>query len=818
MKKLLTLVLLVVCVNMTLLAQYSVKFQLNDSTGQGEPYATVRIYRASDTTRVVTTGVTSLDGSYKQQLASPGNYLAVISAVGKVSVQRDFQLSHNNKTVDLGTIVIKDADNVLSGVTITAHAPVVTKEIDRIAYNVQNDDDAKTNTALEMLRKVPLVTVDGQDNILVKGSSNFKIYKNGHPDPTLSGNAKDVLKAIPASMIKRIEVITDPGAKYDAEGVGSILNIVTIDNSSMSGITGTVGIRVDNYGSYNPNAYITAQVGKVVTSVNYGMFHLSHRRGQQHQEGMTHYNDTGYELYSKSDNRNKGNGHFVNIESSWEPDTLNLVSMAFGGYAYHLNHQGISSQWMNDASGQRLYSFDTRTSMPRYSYYNFDGQLDYQHKTHVKDETLTLSYIVSTSRTRSHSENDYFNLENAPMGYTGYGNRSKENFLEHTFQFDWTRPFAQYHKIETGVKYIHRSNKSHTTMDYEGLDPDTLDVDNRLNHLTQVVAAYASYTFHKNSWSARAGLRYEYSYLKAKYPGGGQPSFHTNLNDWVPSASLSYQMGMFNSLTLSFATTINRPGINYLNPAVISTPTSISYGNAHLKSARNYSARLNYMHTGAKLTFTLTPTISWSRNGITGIQTVQDDKTVSTYANELESFYYGCYGYVQWQPFKTTSIYLNGGLGRQRYKSDNLGLENARWSSFAWLNVTQQLPWKLRLTLGMGRFGGGPDGLYGREKVSYWPDIALQRSFLKEDRLTVKLHAQVPFSGKYMSSTSYTTQGDYTGWSRMKWPARSLTISVSYRFGSLKAQVKKSSVTIENSDVVGGAGKGQGGQQGGRGN
>lgn len=123
MKKLFTLVLLVVCVNMALLAQYSVKFQLNDSTGEGEPYATVRIYRASDTTRVVTTGVTNLDGSYKQQFASPGDYLAVISAVGKVSVQRDFQLSHNNKVVDLGTIVIKNADNVLSGVTVTAHAP-----------------------------------------------------------------------------------------------------------------------------------------------------------------------------------------------------------------------------------------------------------------------------------------------------------------------------------------------------------------------------------------------------------------------------------------------------------------------------------------------------------------------------------------------------------------------------------------------------------------------------------------------------------------------------------------------------------------------
>lgn len=818
MKKLFTLVLMVACVNIALLAQYSVKFQLNDSTGEGEPYATVRIYRASDTTRVVKTGVTDLNGAFNQQLATPGDYLAVISAVGKTSVQRDFQLSHNNKVVDLGTIVIKNADNMLSGITVTAHAPVITKEIDRIAYNVQNDDDSKTNTAFEMLRKVPLVTVDGQDNIMVKGSSNFKIYKNGRPDPTLSGNAKDVLKAIPASMIKKIEVITDPGAKYDAEGVGSILNIVTMDNSSMSGITGTVGINVYNDGAFNPNAYITTQVGKVVTSLTYGMFHMPRRRGHQLEESMTHYNDTGNELYSKSDKRNEGDGHFVNIESSWEPDTLNLVSLAFGGYTYHLNQRGTASQWMNDAAGQRLYSFDIANRIPRTSYYSFDGHLDYQHKTHVKDETLTLSYIVSTSRTHMRSEYDYFNQENAPMSYTGYDSNSKEDFLEHTFQFDWTRPFAQYHKIETGVKYIHRSNKSHTAMNYDGLDPDTLDIDNRLNHLTQVAAAYASYTFHKNSWSARAGLRYEYSYLKAKYPDGSQPSFHTNLNDWVPSASVSYQMGMFNSLTLSFSTSINRPGITYLNPAVINTPTSISYGNSHLKSARNYSARLNYMHTGAKLTFTLTPTISWSRNGITGIQTVQGDKTVSTFANELESFFYGFYGYVQWQPFKTTSIYLNGSLGRQRYKSDNLDLEKAGWSCFSWLNVTQQLPWKLRFTMGVGRFGGGPSGLYGREKVSYWHYVALQRSFLKEDRLTVKLNANVPFSGKYTSSTSYTTQGDYTGWSRLRYPARSFGISVSYRFGSLKAQVKKSSVTIENSDVVGGASKGQGGQQGGRGN
>ena len=104
----------------------------------------------------------------------------------------------------------------LSEVEVKAIRPLVKAEIDRLAYDVQGDGDAKTSTVLEMLRKVPLVTVDAEDNIRVKGSTNFKIYKNGHPDPGISSNPKEVLKAIPASMIKHIEVITEPGAKYDA--------------------------------------------------------------------------------------------------------------------------------------------------------------------------------------------------------------------------------------------------------------------------------------------------------------------------------------------------------------------------------------------------------------------------------------------------------------------------------------------------------------------------------------------------------------------------------------------------------------------------
>ena len=158
----------------------------------------------------------------------------------------------------------------LDGVTVKAQQQLIKQEVDRIAYDVQADQDSKTQTVMDMLRKVPMVTVDGDDNILVKGNQNYRIYKNGHYDPMLSKNAKDVLKAIPASSIKRIEVITDPGAREDAEGVNAILNIVMMDNKRMQGMTGTVRAshQTTNYSSLG--AYLAAQLGKAIVSVDYG--------------------------------------------------------------------------------------------------------------------------------------------------------------------------------------------------------------------------------------------------------------------------------------------------------------------------------------------------------------------------------------------------------------------------------------------------------------------------------------------------------------------------------------------------------------------
>lgn len=803
--------------SMAALAQYSVRFLATDTTGAGEPYATVRLYRAADTTQVLATGTTDLNGAFQRDIAEMGNYWVKISAVGKVTAERQFQVGTHAKVADLGHILLKANDHVLGGVTVTGHATLVKNEIDRLSYNVQNDDDSKTKTVFEMLRKVPLVSIDGQDNILVKGTSNFKIFKNGHPDPGIAQNPKEVLKAIPTSMIKRIEVITEPGAKYDAEGVGAILNIVTEDGSSIKGATGTVTAGVTNYGEPNINTYVTGQTGPFITSVNYGFHHVN-KSGSQFSEEETNYKDSGNRLVNTSDGDPTVNVHYGNIESSFEPDTLNLLTLSFGGYRYDYTANGVGTTEMFDRNGSSLYSYKTLGHVPGSNYYNFNGRFDYQHKTRVKDETLTLSYMLSTSRNHNRMQETFEECVNVPMDYSGFDQNIRENFLEHTFQFDWTRPFAQYHKVETGVKYINRRNKSHTTMDYTNAEQE--NVDNRLNHLTQVASAYASYTFNKGAWSARAGLRYEYSYLNAKYPDGSQESFHTNLNDWVPSASINYKMGYFNSLKLALSTSIARPGISYLNPAVVSEPTSVSYGNSHLKSSRSYSMSLTYMHVGQKFTFNLVPNYSWSSNGICGVQFLDDKgRTVSTYANALTSRSAGLNGFAQINLATGTNIIINGDLSYEYLKNGSLGLKNDGWNLYLYGNITQQLPWRLRLSTGAGTFGGGPDGIYDKQNRLFFYNLGLQRSFLKEDRLTVGFQANRPFSRRYSCFKNETTQGDYTGISRYWHSSRMFNFTISYRFGSLKARVKKTETTIENNDLVGGSSQsgGKGQMQGGSG-
>ena len=693
----------------------------------------------------------------------------------------------------------------LEGVEIKAQRQLIKQEIDRIGYDVQADEESKTQTVMDMLRKVPMVTVDGQDNILVKGNSSFKIYKNGHLDPSLSKNAKEVFKSMPASMVKRIEVITDPGAREDAEGVDAILNIVMVNGSKMSGITGVVSAAYTSLNHPNLYASLTGQMGKLLMSVDYGYGGMSSRETENSTHTERNFLDTGNKMLLHSDGSNPGGIHYTNLNASYDIDSLNLVSASFGGYFYKLNVQGDSKTSLYSASDQPIYSFSNHYWMPGYSHSSWNGRFDYEHKTRRKGERFTLSYMLALTRQHSDEENTYSELMNAPFSYTGSLQTERERFTEHTFQADWLRPLGKGHQLEIGTKYIDRNNNSHNTQEFFG---DDLLINDEFQHTTRVLAGYADYIYNREKWSARAGLRYEYSFMKGSYPDGKKESFNKHLNDWVPQASLKYQLTDAQSLKLNYTTSINRPGISYLNPAVVISPTIIYQGNPQLVSSRTQRISLVYSYILPSLTLQVAPGYHHTSDGISDIQTAKDDIRYRTYDNILCYRRFSVEQYVQWKPFDGTTIVLNNNLRYEHYENPNLGYRTFGWSDNYYVNLSQKLPWKLLLYLSSyGKIGRSPSDVYTMQHSYFGYYASLQRSFLKADRLTVRIAANAPFN-KYWSSEAETVNGNYHDFQQSWNRARSFTIAVTYRFGSLKASVKKAEHSIDNDDVVGGINKG----------
>ena len=606
-------------------------------------------------------------------------------------------------------------------------------------------------------------------------------------------------------MVRRIEVITDPGAREDAEGVGAILNIVMVDGSKFDGLTGVVSA---TYTSLNhPNLYtsLTGQLGRMVLSVDYGYGGMSRKETENSTETERTFLASGNRLYASSEGTNPGGIHYGNLNASYDIDSLNLLSASFGGYFYNLNVQGNSQTALSDAAGMPLYSFSNRYWMPGYSHHSWNGRLDYEHRTRREGERFSLSYMLALTRQHTDQENEYTQLVNAPFAYTGSLQTARERFTEHTLQVDWLRPLGKGHQVEVGAKYIDRSNSSHNTQDFYGLP---LATDDQFEHTTRVLGLYADYIYNQKKWSARAGLRYEYSYMRGCYPDGRAASFHRHLSDWVPQVSLKYQLTEAQSLKLTYTTSINRPGISYLNPAVTTSPSIVQQGNPLLVSAHSQRLSLIYMYVGRRLTLQLAPGYVFSNGGITSIQSAQGDVRYLTYDN-VQRYRRAIFEqYAQWRPFEVTTLVFNNTLRYEHYENPNLGYRNTGWSDNVYVNLTQQLPWKLRFTLGAySKIGHNPTNVYYMQHSWRGCFASIQRSFLKDDRLTVRLGANDPFD-TYITYVNEAVNGDFrdfdTQWNR----GRMLSFSLTYRFGSLKTSVKKTEHTIENDDVVGGITKG----------
>lgn len=811
---------------------YTITGVVADSvTHEGEPYATLTIARADSAAKPVKQALTDIKGRFSISSNGTGSYLLMVRSMGRKPMQRAYTVDATTRTIDLGTLLLQDGGNQLETVEVVAYKPLVKADVDKIAYSVEDDPEANTNTVIEMLKKVPMVTVDGQDNIRVNGNSSFKIYVNGKPNNMMTKNPKEVLKSMPASSIKKIEVITNPGPKYDAEGVGGILNIVT-EGKGPEGYNATFSGRANN-SSYGGGLYATVKQGKLTMSVNYNASSNHSPKGYTYSDRSQIGTDGTVTSSTVADGYTKGHSQWQggDVEASYEIDTLRLITGSFSLSKFTSKRDALNTAFSTmPATGQRLYGYRS----PSHSKENWDdysASLDYQRSFSVKDRLLTLSYRLESSPSTSDSRYLYTDREAADDWQT-FIDRMRdqrmdgdENTMEHTFQIDYTTPFAKHHTWEAGVKYILRRNKSDNDRYNLGTgDKDeTYDSDNssHYRHHNDILAAYTGYGLTLDKWSARLGLRYEHTLQKVEYLLGRGTNFHKNFDDLVPSARLGYKFSDATNLSLGYKMRINRPGIWYLNPYLDDRiPDAISQGNPNLDTEKSHAVDLQFSSYNSKLTYTLTGTYRFVNNSIESVDRLVNDRNIeglpnptgkdviySSYANIGHIQYAGLMAYANWTPITNTRITLNGSVGYS-HMSDGQSLRNHGWCTN--IDASLQQTFAKTWIFNASYYVQTPQPtLQGKEARYQWYNFSLSKSFM-DKRLTLTAYIINPFGKRYFCYRSETVADNFRTTASSSWCQLYYGVSVRFRIGKLKASVKHTERTVENNDVKQGGGGGKG--------
>ena len=744
------------------------------------------------------------DGSFAQSLKCCKEYRVLITNMGRKNIEKTFQLG--KEEMDLGEFLMENDENQLEAATVTTQKVLVKMEVDKMTYNVAEDVDSKSSTVLDMLRKVPMVTVDAQDNITVNGSSSFLVTVDGKPNQMLTKNAAMVFKMMPASVIKDIEVITNPGVKYDAEGVGGVLNLVTAGSAngggSASSVTeGTYGTVSANAGTKQSviGAMVTTQKGKVSFSadVNLGYtYGYKNKLDIINKYGTTTENTTG---------KNSQDGKFgmASLQLSYEPDSLNLISINADGYNIWQNVTNNTA--VDFITGGATVDSYTNKSKNKTNMGNWDLGLDWQHKfANAPGRTLTMSYRGSLNPNSSKSTNNFTPETAIRPSRKIDGDTDSE---EHTFQADYTTKFGQTAgSLSTGVKFIYRNNSSAQDLFLKrgGAEDFTIDGNSSIDyHYTNKIgAAYAEYSNNLGAFGIKLGGRYEYTWQDITYKKGNGSDYSTKYGAFVPTASIQYSLGPTRNIGLSYNVRISRPGITYLNPFVdVSNPTHHTYGNPDLDVAKSHNFSLVYNFYSPVLMINSTLSHSLAHDGISEYTFTDNDIMNTTYGNILKSNSTRLSLFANVNLGKTSRIYLNGSVSYNYLRSKELDYSNKYWGYNIMLGAQQTIFWDLRLSENLivtpktYTLQGWTSGV----RVGV---ISLTKTFL-DDRLSVSLAGVSHLgTGKDMTYKMVSDGRGFSSNTNVKVPVRQAMLSVSWSFGKSGVKVKKTDRTIKNDDVM----------------
>lgn len=765
-----------------------------DSLSQkGGEYFTVTLKKDQQLLKTV---VSDQHGKFSLTGIGKGQYTLLLGSLGYKPKQLALKLTGDT---DLGKINMTATGNDLNEVSVSGSRPVIKQEPDRITYDIQADPESKVLTVMDMMRKVPLLSVDADDNVKLKGTGNYRILINGKPSGILTRDPKEYLKSMPAAGVQKIEVITTPPSKYESEGLSGIINIIT-SRKMENGYNGNLNFRQQFPGGPGGNMNLTVKQGNFGANIYGGtglwqvdgirMIDIRNSRGTAVPSSLR---SLGFQQI-------KNRWAWGGAELSYEFDSLNLLTVEvnpYGGY----NQQDLNQHFdLSDGGSLSGYDMDSRT---RYEWGGTDYTLNYQKGfKNKKEHLLTFSYKFFKSSEPQYNTVNFANR----MNFTGqdYKQDNTSSSKEQTAQIDYINPFEKL-TIEAGVKAIFRAGESN--FQYLGfnaaeggyqLDPSQSNV---YSNDQNIYGIYNTYTLKLKDWTFKAGGRLEGTYVEGNFESTNS-TVNTHYFNLIPSVSLNRTLPKSQSLSLGYTQRIQRPAIWDLNPFVDkSRPNFEYYGNPDLEATLSNNFELTYSNF-KKGSLNLSLSYNFANNTQQQVFEYNEAENLTrvTSFNIGRTKLLGTNTNFNYPLTSKWNLNVSANLNYMWLEGMINGLltKNSGVTGYASFNTSYKFEktWKASISFNYG----APDVLLqGTSNSYYFTGFSGSKDIIK-DKLIFSAMVANPFQ-RYRGYRTYNEGVNFTQERIRENVYRRFNLGLNWKFGKLEGSIKKSERSISNDDT-----------------
>jgi outer membrane receptor protein involved in Fe transport len=575
-----------------------------DSLSNGAiEYATISLF-AGDNKKPVNGTTTNAQGIFQLEGLKTGTYSIVIESIGYASRKMNQVVFNRNSSLDIGTIRLHKSRQELESVTVTAPKGLIENKIDKIVFNAEKDLTSQGGVATDLLKKIPQISVDVDGNVELAGSTSIKFLINGKPSTAFGNNITDVLQSIPASQIKSIEVITNPGAKYDAEGLGGIINII-LKSSKANGINGSVsltaGTRIENgsvnfnarHGNFGVNAFVNGNY-RLRSTMPSNSTRISTDTGSKtnvvlEQDGQSSFIRHGYQAGMGFDWTYKKKNNFTG-------------SLTYSNFGFSSNGMIDQTQTEKEAGSAGNILSEITTTNPStnsFAFHSIDFSIGYKRNFNKEDQVL--EFQANTSLGNNTIQGSSYQLmqpqDSLFFGTTSYNPGTEK---ETQIQLDYTQPFGKDIHFGVGGKLTVRDITSNSVVN--SFQPDANDyvydsaLSNWLTYDMKVYAGYAELSMPVGKlFEMKVGGRYERTEINSYFSNATSQVPVPGYNTFVPSIFFSKRINDNQTIKLSYSKRINRPDYRELNPFINTTdPKNVTAGNPYLQPEIQHRVEFSY--------------------------------------------------------------------------------------------------------------------------------------------------------------------------------------------------------------------------------